>query len=239
MADSTPRYETKTVHTVRGLESRTLSKMEQDGWELVERRESSVLRTRLVFRRERKVVPRWVWVAGGAAAAAAVVAIIIGSITEGTSSPAPSSTTTSAAAPTRSEPPARTSPSPSAPSSSAAVVAAPVTDAEVLAAFNDFFRERANSGVVLGRAVTNVAYSDRVVTVTFSPAAAGVSQEVFDYGNPFPNLAKFAATPIAFDDDLGNRIRPAVDTITTIRDDGAPLGTYTHSEILALNELAQ
>lgn len=241
MGESVPRYGTKTIHTVRGLEGRTLSKMEQDGWELVERAEAPMLRSKLTFRRQRKPLPRWAWIVGGTAAAAIVTAIVVGSITEGDSAPAPTAATTAAAATTPSVTPTRTTPPTPSPSSSTLdpAVTTPVTDAEVLAAFNDYFRERAATGVVLGKAVTNVTYAGRVVTVTFSPAAAGVSQQVFDSGNPFPNLAKFVATPIAFNDDLGNRIRPAVDTIQTIRDDGVSLGSYSHAEILALNELSE
>ncbi len=237
MPDRMPRYETRTIHTVRGLEARTQSKMEQDGWELLERADAPMLRSKLTFRRERKPLPRWAWIGGGAAAAAIVIAIVVGSIYEGEKAPTPATTTAAAAA----SPLATSTPTAPPSASRSAFAAAPeaVAEAEVLAAFNTYFQERAAAGAVLGKAVTNVNYTGRIVTVTFSPAAAGVSQEVFDYGNPFPNLAKFAATPIAFNDELGNRIRPVVDTIRTVRDDGLPLGTYTHAEILALNELSE
>jgi len=114
-----------------------------------------------------------------------------------------------------------------------------VTDAEVLAVFKKFLDERAAGGVILAKAVSDVSYADGVVRVTFDAAKAGLSQEAFDRVNPFPNLSKFVATPIAFNDDIGNRIRPAVVSIETVRAGGLPLGTYSHEEILSLNGLSQ
>lgn len=54
---------------------------------------------------------------------------------------------------------------------------------------------------------------------------------------PSPDLASFVASPIAFNDDVGNRIRPSVQSIATVAPDGAPLGSFTHDQIFALNEL--
>jgi hypothetical protein len=106
-----------------------------------------------------------------------------------------------------------------------------------VAAFQTYFAERAAAGVVIAKAVAKVTYTNRVVTVTFDPAAAGINQATFDSINPFENLAKFAASPIAFSDDIGNRLRPAIDRLETIRADGKSLGTYTAADILKLNNL--
>ncbi|MFS2028721.1 MULTISPECIES: PASTA domain-containing protein [unclassified Curtobacterium] len=76
---SAPRYETKTVTTVRGLEARSRSKWESAGWEFVSQDEGRI-RSTLHFRRPKKSTPRWVWIAGGSVAALAVVAIVLGSI---------------------------------------------------------------------------------------------------------------------------------------------------------------
>ncbi|ROS46177.1 PASTA domain-containing protein [Curtobacterium sp. PhB78] len=77
--ESAPRYETKSVTTVRGLEARSRSKWESAGWEFVSQDEG-MLRTTLQFRRPKKLTPRWVWIAGGSVAALAVVAIVLGSV---------------------------------------------------------------------------------------------------------------------------------------------------------------
>jgi hypothetical protein len=45
------------------------------------------------------------------------------------------------------------------------------------------------------------------------------------------------STPISFNDDLGPRLRPAIDAIATVQADGTPLGTRTTDEIIELNEL--
>ncbi|MCK8678647.1 DUF4839 domain-containing protein [Streptomyces lichenis] len=74
MADEI-KYEYKTVQTVRGTDSLVISKMQRDGWELVERGQGR-LRSTLEFRRPKKPQP---WLLIGAAAAALVtLAIVIG-----------------------------------------------------------------------------------------------------------------------------------------------------------------
>lgn len=115
----------------------------------------------------------------------------------------------------------------------------PVTDKEVLSTFRSFFAERAASNMLLAKAVTDVSFQDRVLRVTFDPAAAGVDDETFANVNPFENLANYVATPIAYDDAVGNRLRPAIDAIETVKPDGTSLGTYTAADILKLNNLTQ
>ena len=51
------------------------------------------------------------------------------------------------------------------------------------------------------------------------------------------NLADFPSTVISFDDELGRRLRPAIDRIETVFPDGQSLGTRTTAEVIALNEL--
>ena len=240
MAENDVQYETRTVHSVRGLEARTLSKMQRDGWELVDQVEAPMLRSRLTFRRAKKPLPRWALVSGGLAVVIVVLVVVVGSLTEGDDAPRPEGV--AEAASTAPVPDAAPTPLPSAVPTQAfptPMIAEPVSDAEVLAAFNDYFEERAASGVVIAATVSDVTYLDGVITVTFNPEAAGLSQETFDYINPFPNLATLAATPIAFNDEIGNRVRPAVDMIRAVHIDGTSLGTLTHAEILALNGLSE
>ncbi|MCS5511725.1 hypothetical protein NY537_03070 [Curtobacterium flaccumfaciens pv. betae] len=241
MNDEHVRYETKTVHAIRGREGKARSKMEQDGWELVQQNPGA-LRSSLVFRRPKKPLPKKALIIGGSVAAVAVVGIIIGAITEG--DPAPVETATAIARPEASAS-ATTSavPTPSATAFTGAAAASAsanvraVTDAEVLQVFDDYFAERSSKGVVLAKAVSQVRFEGGIVKVTFDPAKAGITRDQFDYINPFPNLASFVASPIAFNDDVGNRIRPSVQSIATVASDGAPLGSFTHDQILALNEL--
>lgn len=122
--------------------------------------------------------------------------------------------------------------------------AAPVTDAQVVNAFRTYIAERAAANVTIAKAVTDVSFSDRVLQVTFDPAAVGMDQETFDDINPFNNpydpdesLADFVSTPILSSTDLGIRLRKAIDRIETVYADGTPDGARTTAEIIELNEL--
>ncbi|MEV6113011.1 DUF4839 domain-containing protein [Streptomyces sp. NPDC052109] len=74
MADEI-RYEYKTVKTVRGTDGLVISKMQKDGWELVEQSQGT-LRSTLNFRRPKKPQP-WLLI-GTATAALVILAIVIG-----------------------------------------------------------------------------------------------------------------------------------------------------------------
>jgi hypothetical protein len=235
MAGGDMQYELKTVKSLRGMEARVAAKWEKDGWELVEQADAPMLRTSLTFRRAKKQVPRWAWIAGAAVAVVCVAAIITGSVLEGSGTPTPSASATEIAATPRAAPTEAPTEAP-AESPPAAMT---VPDAEVVSAFRSYFDERAAAGVMVGKAVTDVSFSNRVVRVTFDPDAAGVSQELFDKLKAFDNLALFAATPIAFNDDLGNRLRPGIDAIETVTPDGTSLGTFSSADILAINELSK
>ncbi|MBT1185260.1 DUF4839 domain-containing protein [Streptomyces sp. CJ_13] len=69
------KYEYKTVRTVRGTDRLVISKMQKDGWELVEQAQGR-LRSTLNFRRPKKPQP-WLLI-GTAAAVLVILAIIIG-----------------------------------------------------------------------------------------------------------------------------------------------------------------
>ncbi|NNJ05550.1 DUF4839 domain-containing protein [Streptomyces sp. PKU-MA01144] len=73
MADEI-KYEHKTVQTVRGTDGFVISKMQKDGWELVEQLPGR-LRTTLNFRRPKKPLP-WRLIGAGAAVLVLLAAII-------------------------------------------------------------------------------------------------------------------------------------------------------------------
>ncbi|MER5480852.1 DUF4839 domain-containing protein [Streptomyces sp. NPDC002734] len=114
MADEI-KYEYRTVQTVRGTDGLVTSRMQKDGWELVEQRPGT-LRTTLNFRRPKKPLP-WSLIGAGAAAFVLLAAVIGTGVALGdgdeeeaasadstVASPAPSSTPTPPAAePTASE----------------------------------------------------------------------------------------------------------------------------------------
>ncbi|MFE9168849.1 DUF4839 domain-containing protein [Streptomyces kebangsaanensis] len=74
MADEI-KYEYKTVQTVRGTDGLVISKMQKDGWELVEQAQGR-LRSTLNFRRPKKPQP-WLLI-GSAATVLVILAIVIG-----------------------------------------------------------------------------------------------------------------------------------------------------------------
>ncbi|MEU1710279.1 DUF4839 domain-containing protein [Streptomyces sp. NPDC005706] len=73
MADEI-KYEYRSVRTVRGTDGLVISKMQKDGWELLDRAPGT-LRSTLNFRRPKKPLPRLVM---GAAAAVLVILVIVG-----------------------------------------------------------------------------------------------------------------------------------------------------------------
>ncbi|GAA2643789.1 hypothetical protein GCM10010425_59130 [Streptomyces spororaveus] len=74
MADEI-KYEYKTVQTVRGTDGLVISKMQKDGWELVEQAQG-MLRSTLDFRRPKKPLPRLL--IGTAVGGLVILAIVIG-----------------------------------------------------------------------------------------------------------------------------------------------------------------
>ncbi|MFD7677040.1 DUF4839 domain-containing protein [Streptomyces sp. NPDC060187] len=74
MADEI-KYEYKSVQTVRGTDGLVISKMQKDGWELVEQAQG-MLRSTLDFRRPKKPLPRLL--IGTAVGGLVILAIVIG-----------------------------------------------------------------------------------------------------------------------------------------------------------------
>lgn len=232
MSDTTPqpKYEFKTVTAVRGMEARTRTKLEAQGWEFVSQSQKLV-QTKLDFRRVKPKTQWWPFAVLGGVLVVCIAILGVMAAFEGGRTPEPTPSPTVAAV----KPSETPTPSPT-PSETAEV--APVTDAEVVAAFQAFFAERAAAGVVLAKTVSNVSYSDRVVRITFDPAVAGIDQASFDSVLAgWDNLANFAATPVAFNDEIGNRLRPVIASIETFAADGNSLGAYSAAQILALNKI--
>jgi hypothetical protein len=89
MADDGVRYVTKTVRAIRGLESRTVSKWEKEGWEVVAQSPGR-LQTEITIRRPRPKVPWRVIAIGGGVIAVLIIAVIVtGIIREGGSAETP------------------------------------------------------------------------------------------------------------------------------------------------------
>lgn len=255
MTGDASRYRTNIIRTIRGLEARSIAEQEAAGWELISQVPARPLRTELTFRKlkpkpwwhrlpapVRGLVartaanPHFKWIGGIAVLVILAGIITVGAITENSqaeiAAPAP------ATPPAPVKPSATTTPKPT-PTPVETVTASTVTETEVVAAFQSFMSERATAGVVLAQTVTDISYSDRIVRITFDPAAAGIDQATFDFiVEPWGgNIANFAATAVAFTDDVGDRLRPVIDAIETVQSNGTPLGTYTAAQILALNGL--
>lgn len=77
MVDDGVSYETKIVRAVRGLEGRTISKWQEQGWELVSQSQGR-LQTEIVIRRPKPKVPLGLILAGGAVALFLFVALGLG-----------------------------------------------------------------------------------------------------------------------------------------------------------------
>jgi hypothetical protein len=230
MADGEVKYQNKTATTVRGLEARSIAKWEKDRWELVSQTPAPLLRSTLFFRRVKKPLKWYVWGAPvGALVLCMTVLVVMSVIEQNAKSDAPALTAAAVSTPT----------SVATPTSTGTASPTPVTDAEIVSAFKSYFAERAAGGSMWGKAANEVTFVNRAVHVTFDPAASGVDQATFDSfvaGFDFPS---FIATPIAFNDDLGNGLRPAIDSIDAVRVDGTLLGTIDSKGILELNGLSR
>lgn len=242
MPSGVPTYKSRTVRTTRDAEFGIQEELTRGGWEIVERKEKLFGRIELVARRTKRPAPTWAWVGGVGIAAALLVGFIIGTaIPTGAASAAdtrPTGATSDMVARATSTPAASSSVSATPTKSAGDATASSVSPQEVVSVFKRYFHERAAANVMVAKAVTKVTFARGVVKVVFDPAAAGVTRDQFEATNPFDNLAKFAATPIAFADETGNRLRPVVDEIKTVGPDGNSLGTFSRTDILALNELS-
>jgi hypothetical protein len=131
MADEI-KYEYKTVRTVRGTDGLVISKMQKDGWELVEQAQGT-LRSTLDFRRPKKPQP-WLLI-GSAAAFLVILAIVISvaaALSDGDGKKDESDKSRAAASEKRSATPTPT-PTPSAAEPAAAEVITPENNPEFAA----------------------------------------------------------------------------------------------------------
>lgn len=100
MTDVEVTYETKSVRAVRGMESRTVTKWEADGWELVSQTPGR-LQTEITFRRPKPKSRTLLWVIGGGGVAIVLAIIIIfGVVGERNSTGSESSDAAAIASPT-------------------------------------------------------------------------------------------------------------------------------------------
>jgi len=73
MVEQGKRYETRTIKCVRGMESRTAARWEQDGWEVVLQEQGKLQSSLVVHRPVRRKSGRTIAIGGGAAGAMIVV----------------------------------------------------------------------------------------------------------------------------------------------------------------------
>jgi hypothetical protein len=234
LADIEIKYEFRTVQTIRGTEARAKAKREAEGWEFVSE-VSGFLRTTMIFRRP-KPKPPWltITIAGGVVSLAIATLVVLGAIEEGTAAHNADASTLATTAHSNTKPTERPSETPTPqPTISSA------DEDAILSAFRSYFAQRAASGVVLAKSVTDVSFSKGIVRVTFDPDAAGIDRATFDSINVYPNLAEFASVPIAFDDPIGNELRPEINSVETVLPDGSSLGAFSRADILAMNGLSK
>lgn len=226
-----PRYETRTVRAVRGLEARTRTKVEADGWEFVSQDQGRV-QTTLTFRRPAPKSRRLLFVIGGTVLVLILATIItVGVITERSSPVEAEPTTTAEPSEPMDTPSATPTPTKEVPAVN------PASNEEVLAAFQGFVNERAAANVLVARAVTSVTFENGVVRIVIDPPSVGVDESSFREVVPFENLAEIFITPMAFNDDIGPRLRASVGSVETVDAAGASRGARTTEWVIQANEL--
>lgn len=100
------------------------------------------------------------------------------------------------------------------------------TNQEVEDAFNAFLQDRVDSVPAFSPGA-HATFANRVVTVTF---------QVTDVNRSFiemMDMTAVAGSPIAFNDDQGEHLRPAIDRVDVVDQDGNSLGSATTEEIHA------
>lgn len=97
MTDDTTAYETRTVRVVRGLEGRTISKWEAQGWEFVSQSRGK-LQTDILIRRPKQKLPKGLILGAGVAALLLFITIGFVALTglDGNEGPAESTSTAGA-----------------------------------------------------------------------------------------------------------------------------------------------
>lgn len=136
------KYESRSVKTVRGMEARTRTKLEQEGWEFVSQTQGT-LRSELTFRRPKPPTPwKLLGISGGVVGLLIVVSLVmsaLGGEEEPVSSAEIASTPSTSQAtpvPTVSQATPAEASTPSASSVTAAAVATPITVDELLDKLN-------------------------------------------------------------------------------------------------------
>lgn len=159
MADEI-KYEYKTVRTVRGTNGLVISKMQKDGWELVEQAQGT-LRSTLNFRRPKKPQP-WLLI-GTAAAVLVILTIVIGaaSALSGGGEKKDESDKSTAAA---SEKPSAT-PAPTAAKSAATEVITPQNNPEFAALLKADYCDDANLDFATKHEGQTVAFNGSIVNM--------------------------------------------------------------------------
>lgn len=228
-----PRYETRTVRAVRGLEARTRTKVEAEGWEFVSQDQGRV-QTTLTFRRPAPKSRRLLFIIGGTALALILATIITVGVINERSSPVEAEPTTTAEP---SEPMDTPSATPTPTPTEEAPAVNPASNEEVLAAFQGFVNERAAANVLVARAVTSVTFENGVVHIVIDPASVGIDESSFREVVPFENLAEIFITPMAFNDDIGPRLRASVASVETVDATGASRGARTTDWVIEANGL--
>lgn len=85
----------KSVHTIRGTEAQTITKLQKEGWEFVTQTREPLMRTKLTFRRQKPKQPWLLW--GLGAAAVLIAGLVLSSIQGGDDAPSSAVPTTVAA----------------------------------------------------------------------------------------------------------------------------------------------
>jgi hypothetical protein len=178
------KYEYKTVQTVRGTDGLVISKMQKDGWELVEQAQGT-LRSTLNFRRPKKPQP-WLLI-GAAAAVCVILTVVIGAasaLSDGGENKDKSDKSTTAA----SEKPSAT-PAPTAAESSATEVITPQNNPEFAALLKADYCDDANLDFATRHEGQTVAFNGSIVNM----APHGDSDTRYDFllgpGDKGPNTA--------------------------------------------------
>lgn len=134
MADDGVKYETRTVRTIRGAESRTVSKWEKEGWEVVSQSRGK-LQTEITIRRPKPKTPWRLAVIGGGTLAVLVIALIANGIIREQGHAEPAQTPAASASettPTESERPSQ-EPTPIESAEAGGVVLTPESNADLAA----------------------------------------------------------------------------------------------------------
>lgn len=232
-----PRYETRAVRAVRGLEARTRTKVEAEGWEFVSQDQGRV-QTTLTFRRPAPKSRRLLFITGGTAFALILATIITVGVINERNAPVEADPTTTAESNEPMEAPSATAAStPTATPTEEVPAVNPASNEEVLAAFQGFVNERAAANVLVARAVTSVTFETGVVRIVIDPASVGFDELSFRELVPFENLAEIFVTPMAFNDGIGPRLRASVGSVETVDAAGGSRGARTTEWVIEANGL--